>query len=162
MYEIVRQCVEAGLVKGDVLAADGIIVQARAAIKSPEALNPQPVGKNLEELKKHNEKELEVPGEPEDLLFRKGPGKEANLSYLAHNLLDVRSGIIVGAMATLANGALERTAALEMLKKASPFLPPLSTEEEKRFFLADGNYTAGDFLAEVIETGYQCLWETSG
>lgn len=212
LYEIVRQCVETGLVKGDVLAADGTTVKARAAIKSLEAFNPQPVVKYLEELRSKDEEELKnisepdndkddhdggnnppITGKPQKLkgsshavslrksgdpdfhgekfkntthrsttdpearLFRKGRGKEAKLSYLAHNLVDVRSGVIIGAMATLANGALERTAALEMLNRADPFLPPLSTEEGKRFFLADGNYTAGDFLAEVIEMGYHPL-----
>jgi hypothetical protein len=44
-----------------------------------------------------------------------------------------------------------------MLKKARPFVPALSEEEEKGFFLANGNYTARDFLAEVIETGYHPL-----
>jgi len=224
MHEIVRQCVEAGLVKGDVLAADGTIVQARASIKSLEALKPKPFVKYLEDLRKQDEKELEDVSEPEDKddnfnghnlppqtepqttqtneaqgeqllanphssqvkstrksgdpdfrgekfsnvthrsttdpearLFRKGRGKEAKLSYLAHNLIDVRSGIILDAMATVANGAMERTAALEMLRKVRPFLPPLSQEEQERFFLGDGNYTAGDFLAEVIELGYQPL-----
>lgn len=221
MHEIVRQCVTAGLVKGDVLAADGTIIKARAAIKSLEAFTPQPIDKYLEELKKQDEKELEAITEPEDeneppgggeppvrgqgqsdnkpegqvlqdanpsrglsgrkagdpdfhgekfsnathrsttdpeaRLFRKGPGKEAKLSYLAHNLLDVRSCVVVDAMATQANGALERAAAREMLKKANHLLPPLSPGEGKRSFLADGNYTAGDFLAEVIALGYQPL-----
>lgn len=220
MREIARQCVEAGLVKGDVLAADGTIVQARAAIKSLEAFTPQPLDEYLEGLKKQDEKELEaitksedeseppsggeppVRGQgqsdnkpegqalqdvkpsrdlsgrkagdpdfhgekfsnethrsttdPEARLFRKGPGKEAKLSYLAHNLIDVRSGVILGATATLANGALERAAALEMLQKAHPFLPPLP-QERKRLFLGDGNYTAGDFLAELSALGYQPL-----
>lgn len=80
--------------------------------------------------------------DPEAGLFRKGRGKEAKLSYLAHNLIDVRSGIILEAMATVANGAMERTAALEILKKARPFLASLSQEEQKCFFLGDGNYTA--------------------
>ncbi|WP_422393094.1 hypothetical protein MTBGP_11950 [Moorella thermoacetica] len=92
--------------------------------------------------------------DPEARLFRKGPGKEAKLSYLAHNLIDVRSGVILGATATLANGSLERPTTLEMLKKAHPFLPPVP-QERKRLFLGDGNYTAGDFLAEVIELGYR-------
>ncbi|WP_258360367.1 transposase [Moorella sulfitireducens] len=221
MREIVRQYVEAGLVKGDILAADGTIIKARAAIKSLEAFTPQPIDKYLEELKKQDEKELEAitksedesepPGggdppvrgdgqsdnkpedqtlqdvkpsrefsgrkagdpdlhgekfsnathrsatDPEARLFRKGPGKEAKLGYLAHNLLDVRSCVVIDAMATQPNGALERAAALEMLKKATLLLPPLSPEKGKRSFLGDGNYTAGDFLAEVIALGYQPL-----
>ncbi|MGI9953411.1 hypothetical protein V3F56_13705 [Moorellaceae bacterium AZ2] len=60
MYEIVRQCVEGGLVKGDVLAADGTMVQARASIKKSQALNPQPLVKYLEDLRKQDEKELET------------------------------------------------------------------------------------------------------
>ncbi|AOQ25122.1 hypothetical protein MTAT_00800 [Moorella thermoacetica] len=66
MYEIVRQCVEVGLVKGDVLVADGTIVQTRAAIKGLETLNPQLVVKYLEDLKKQDEKELEAMTGSED------------------------------------------------------------------------------------------------
>ncbi len=227
LKEIVRQCIQAGLVKGDLLAVDGTIIQARASIKSLEAINPKPVTVYLEELQKEDEKTLHQaddsddgpggPGEnhgdgspsertvsvltpneehqdnqdlpdneppapmstrksgdpdfhgekfsnqthrsttdPEARLFRKGQGKEAKLSYLGHSLIDVRSGVILNAMATLANGALERTAALTMLKETAPSLPGL-TQGVKRIFLADGNYTAGDFLAEVIDLGYEPL-----
>ncbi|MRR29237.1 transposase, partial [bacterium] len=41
---VVGQCVEAGLVKGDILAVDGTAVKARAAINSlEEVLNPIPL-----------------------------------------------------------------------------------------------------------------------
>ncbi|KYH31799.1 hypothetical protein MOMUL_19420 [Moorella mulderi DSM 14980] len=33
--------------------------------------------------------------DPEARLFRKGAGKEAKLSYLVHDLIDVRSGVIL-------------------------------------------------------------------
>jgi transposase/IS5 family transposase len=45
-------------------------------------------------------------------LYRKGSGQEARLSYLGHVLVENRNGLIVGAMATEADGFAERDAAL--------------------------------------------------
>ncbi len=45
-------------------------------------------------------------------LYRKGGGQEARLSYLGHVLVENRNGLIVGAMATEADGFAERDAAL--------------------------------------------------
>ena len=50
-------------------------------------------------------------------LARKGPGKEAKLSYSGHLLVENRNGLIVEAMAWEANGTAERDAALVMLEQ---------------------------------------------
>jgi len=53
--------------------------------------------------------------DPEAKLYRKGGGQEARLSYLGHVLVENRNGLIVGAMATTADGHAERDAALLMV-----------------------------------------------
>jgi hypothetical protein len=50
-------------------------------------------------------------------LARKGPGKEAKLSYSGHLLVENRNGLIVDAMAWEANGTAERDAALVKLEQ---------------------------------------------
>ena len=53
--------------------------------------------------------------EPDAKLYRKGNGQEARLGYLGHVLMENRSGLIVDAMLTQADGTAERDAALLML-----------------------------------------------
>jgi transposase len=53
--------------------------------------------------------------DPEARLYRKGPGKEARLSFMGHALTENRHGLVVGTTATLATGTAEREAALAML-----------------------------------------------
>ena len=177
--QVVRQCIEAGLVKGDILAVDGTAVKARAAINSlEEILNPIPLKDYLARLaatdgaeppddpkpprrggdpdfrgeRFGNETHRSIT-DPEARLFRKGKGQETKLSYLAHNLIDVKSRVIIDALATPAKGSLEREAALAMLKNVMPLLPPSG----KRVVLADGNYTAAEFLACLMELGCKPL-----
>jgi IS5 family transposase len=55
--------------------------------------------------------------DPEARLYRKGKGKEAKLSYMAHALMENRHGLIVDAETTQATGTAEREAALKMGKR---------------------------------------------
>ena len=50
--------------------------------------------------------------DPDAKLYRKGHGQEAKLSYLGHVLMENRTGMIVDAMLTQAEGAAERDAAM--------------------------------------------------
>ncbi len=54
--------------------------------------------------------------DPEAHLARKGPGKEARLSYLGHVLMENRNGLVIDARLTQADGMTERWAAEEMLR----------------------------------------------
>jgi hypothetical protein len=49
--------------------------------------------------------------DPAARLFRKGPGKEARLSFMGHLLRENRSGLVVGTRLTPASGVAERAAA---------------------------------------------------
>jgi ribosomal protein S6E (S10) len=50
--------------------------------------------------------------DPDAKLYRKGNGQEAKLSYLGHVLIENRSGMIVDALLTQADGTAERDAAM--------------------------------------------------
>lgn len=89
--------------------------------------------------------------DPEARLYRKGSGQEAKLRYLVHDLVDVRSGVIVATTATQATGTAEREAGLKLLKQAMPILPRV----EKRTLAADAGYDAGSFLMGVLEQGVE-------
>ena len=55
--------------------------------------------------------------DPDARLYRKGKGQEAKLGYLGHVLMENRSGLIVDAMVTTADGTAERDAALIMVHR---------------------------------------------
>jgi transposase len=55
--------------------------------------------------------------DPEAKLYRKGGGQEAKLGYLGHVLMENRTGLIVDAMLTQADGTAERDAALLMVHR---------------------------------------------
>ncbi len=52
--------------------------------------------------------------DPEARLYRKGPGREAKLSYLGHVLMENRHGLVIAARATPATGTAEREVGLAM------------------------------------------------
>ena len=55
--------------------------------------------------------------DPDARLYKKAQGRAAQLGYLGHVLLEHRSGLIVDAMVTPADGHGERDAALVMLER---------------------------------------------
>jgi len=59
----------------------------------------------------------ESKSDPEAQMARKGPGKEAKLSYSGNLLVENRNGLIVDSRVWEATGTAERYAALEMLQE---------------------------------------------
>jgi transposase len=78
--------------------------------------------------------------DPEAKLARKGPGKEAKLSYNGNLLIENRNGLIVDTEVWEANGTAERDAALAMLEQ----LPG----NKQVTVGGDKNYDTADFVAE--------------
>lgn len=58
--------------------------------------------------------------DPEAQLFKKSPGAGAMLCFMGHSLIENRSGLIVQADLTQADGHAERSAAIDMLHRHSP------------------------------------------
>jgi transposase len=81
--------------------------------------------------------------DPDARLYRKAKGKPAQLCYMGHALTENRSGFVVEATLTHADGTAERRAAIDMLDA----LDPGST---RRITLgADKGYDAADFVADL-------------
>ena len=114
--EIVRQCVEVGLVQGDHLSVDGSFVEANASKESripreqlaEAAQVNQTVRQYLGELEKQNpteepvhEQELVSTTDPDSTYATKG-GTPARMGYYDNYLVDNPSCVIVGVQATAA------------------------------------------------------------
>lgn len=81
--------------------------------------------------------------DPEARLYKKSPGTGAMLCFMGHTLMENRSGLIVQADLTQADGHAERQAALAMIHRHSP-------GSTRRLTLgADKGYDSADFVAEL-------------
>jgi transposase len=79
--------------------------------------------------------------DPDARLYTKARGQSARLSYLGHVLLEHRSGLIVDALITPADGYGERDAALTMLERRPG--------HHRLTVAADKGYDTRDFVAAV-------------
>ena len=80
--------------------------------------------------------------DPDARLYRKGVGKEAKLCFMAHALMENRSGLVVGACLTRADGHAERVAALALVEPHADRPRPITLGTDK-------GYDAEDFINEL-------------
>src|SRR5215510_2021323 len=80
--------------------------------------------------------------DPEARLYKKGPGKEAKLSYQGHVLMENRNGLVTETRLTQATGTAEREAALEMVEQIAG---------QRVTVGADKAYDTRDFVGELRE-----------
>jgi transposase len=81
--------------------------------------------------------------DPDARLYKKSPGTGAMLCFMGHTLMENRSGLIVQADLTQADGHAERRAALAMIHRHSP-------GSTRRLTLgADKGYDSADFVADL-------------
>ncbi len=80
--------------------------------------------------------------DPDARLYRKGQGKEAKLCFMGHALMENRSGLLVGACLTRADGQAERVAALALLE-------PHADRPRAITVGADKAFDAQDFVNEL-------------
>jgi transposase len=125
LARVVEQARGRGLTSDEHFTVDGTLLEAWASVKSfqPKAdkktLPPDDPGNptvNFHGEKRSNETHASKT-DPESQLARKGPGKEAKLSYSGHLLVENLNGLIVDAEGLQANGTAERDAALLMLER---------------------------------------------
>ena len=129
LLQIVEQAREQRLLSEDHFSVDGTLLEAWASLKSFRPKDEDPPsrggseggGRNREVdfrwERRRNETHRSTT-DPEARLARKGKGKEAQLCFGAHVLMDNREGLVVDARLTPADGAWERDAAAEMLRSA--------------------------------------------
>ena len=169
--EIVRRCLEAGLVEGKRLTVDGTVVTANASPQrgtKPERLSEvakvsRTVRDYLEDLARENPvSEDEAKPAPRsvaaryvsttdpDACWASKLGARSVPSYLNHYLMDNASCIILGVEATQARFRQETLAARRMLARV-----------KERFDIraegvgADKAYGSGEFLAWLLERSIQ-------
>ena len=141
------------LLSTDHFSVDGTLIEAWASMKSfkPKAAEgdddqpPASGGRNAEVdfkgQKRSNETHASTT-DPEARLYRKGSGMEARLCFIGHTLMENRSGLIVDACLTAADGHAERIAALSMIE-------PRADRPRTITLGADKAYDAEDFVNEL-------------
>ena len=119
--------------------------EASAEAQACEAAAPADKGRNAEVdfhgQKRSNETHGSVT-DPDARLYRKGEGKEAKLCYMGHALMENRSGLVVEASLSRADGHAERNAALSMIE-------PRADRAVRITLGADKGYDAEDFVNEL-------------
>ncbi len=157
--EIVRRCLEAGLVAGKNLAVDGTLVRADASRQSrvrreqlkEAARISRTVQEYLAELEEMNpvpEAEMVSATDPDAILTTKGGGT-AVMAYYDNYLIDTASRVILGVEATPALFHQETVAARRMVERVKK----LGVQPES--LGADKAYGSGEFLAWLLAQGVQ-------
>ncbi len=115
------------LLSDEHFTVDGTLIEAWASLKSFRPKEKDRSGDNDQGdpgnrwVDFHGEKRTnethESKTDPDSLLIRKGPGKEAKLCYGAHALMENRNGLLIDLMVSQATGTCEREAAKDMIKR---------------------------------------------
>lgn len=125
LAEIVEEARRQDLISSDHFSVDSTLLEAWASLKSlrrrdGDGDGPPGPGRNPD-VDYHGERrrnETHVSAtDPQAKLARKGPGKEARLSFAGHALIEHRSGLVVDVDLTPAAGTPEWQAALGMLDR---------------------------------------------
>jgi transposase len=143
---VLAQAREHRLLSNEHFTVDGTLIEAWAGHKSfrPKDESDDDDGENFHGQKRTNDTHASTT-DPDARLYRKGPGKEAKLSFMGHVLTENRNGLVIRAEVTLASGKAEREAAMRMIKKAKV---PLSAT-----IGADKAYDQSDFVEGLRERG---------
>ena len=157
--EVVAQADGLDLLSDEHFTVDGTLIEAAASLKSfrpkdePPADGPGTPGENPSNrwVDFHGEKRSNATHQsrtdPDARLYKKGPGKEAKLSYLGHALMENRHGLLVDFAVTTATGTAE-----------CAVVPRLLAEAKRRGFHpktlgADKGYDTHDLVAQVRAKG---------
>jgi transposase len=111
----------ARLLSDDHFTVDGTLLEAWASQKSfrPRDEDPPPDGGGNPTVNFHGQRRRndthQSTTDPDARLYKKARGREARLGYLGHVLMEHRSGLIVNATVTPADGYGERDAAVVMI-----------------------------------------------
>jgi transposase len=147
---VVAQARAADLLSDEHFTVDGTLLEAWASLKSfrrkdDDATPPDDPGNptvNFHGEARRNDTHQSTT-DPDAMLARKGPGREAKLSYAGHVLLDNRHGLVANVCVTAATGTAEREAALLLL----------STTSDAATVGGDKNFDVPSFVAAVRAQG---------
>lgn len=135
------------LLSDEHFTVDGTLLEAWASQKSfrPRDTDPPPDGGGNPTVNFHGQRRTNATHQsttdPDARLYKKARGREARLGYLGHVLMEHRSGLIVKATVTPADGYGERDAALVMIA---------GVPGRQRITVAgDKGYDTRDFVANL-------------
>lgn len=144
--EVVNLARKRQLLSDEHFSVDGTLIQAWASQKSYRRKDdegpPQQGGRNSEadfHGEKRSNETHESKTDSDARLAKKGPGKEARLSYLGHTVMENRHGLVVKASASHATGKAERQVAADLLSNFDGM--------KKRTVGADKAYDTAGFVA---------------
>ena len=135
------------LLSDEHFTVDGTLLEAWASQKSfrPRDEDPPPDAGGNPTVNFHGQRRTNATHQsttdPDARLYKKARGREARLGYLGHVLMEHRSGLIVQATVTPADGYGERDAALVMIERVPG--------RQRITVAADKGYDTRDFVAEL-------------
>jgi transposase len=139
-----RRVVEraAGLMSDEHFTVDGTLIEAWASQKSFQSKDDDTEGdgRTFRGQQRQNDTHASKT-DPDARLYRRSKQAESRLAYLGHLLIENRHGLIVDAMATLADGFAEREAATLMMLMQCDTAPG-----RRRTLGADKGYDTRDFV----------------
>jgi transposase/sulfur relay (sulfurtransferase) complex TusBCD TusD component (DsrE family) len=154
--EVIAAAHARGLLSDEHFTVDGTLIEAAASLKSfrpkdgepPKTTDDDPGNPSVDF---HGEKRSNATHrsttDPEARLFKKGKGKEAKLSFMAHALMENRHGLVVDFQLSEATGTAERDMVPMLLDQA----------RERRFrprtLGADKNYDTRACVADMRARG---------
>jgi Transposase DDE domain len=152
---VVEEALTAGLCS-EHFSVDGTLIESYASAKSFHPKDRKPTDGSDGNGFKPSNPDVDFHGQkrtnethqsrtdPEAMLYRKGPGKEAKLSHMGHTLTENRHGLIINVTVTEANGTAERDATLAMLDELQA-----THQKQPKTLGADKGYDAGEFFREL-------------
>jgi transposase len=174
MDEVIRQCSEAGLVSGRHLSVDGTEIRADASMKSlkrrgpegddrppdpptggPGGGEPKPKGDWEGRGETYRNRTHLSTTDPDARLYRKDHSQGAALKYLAHDLLDTKSRVILRRKVTRATGRAEPQAGLKMLDEVLEKKDELGLVRRPEVLTGDTAYGSSAFVTEMLDRGLQ-------
>jgi transposase len=131
-----------GLMSDEHFTVDGTLIEAWASQKSFQRKDggTDGDGSHFRGQQRKNDTHASTT-DPDARLYRKSDGAESRLAYLGHLLIENRHGLIVDAMASVADGYAEREAATVMMHTQWEQAPSRS-----RTLGADKAYDTADFV----------------
>jgi transposase len=141
-----------GLLSDEHFTVDGTLVEAAASLKSfkkkgdRDRTPPDEGGNPTVNFhgEKRSNKTHQSTTDPEAMLSKKGPGKEARLNYCGHVLMENRNGLAVDADITQATGTAEREVGIGFARK-------IAKRKRRATFGGDKIYDTYDYVDRLRE-----------
>lgn len=149
--QVLKLARQQDLLSDEHFTVDGTLIEAWAGQKSfqkkDSPVGPPPDDPGNPTVDFHREKRSnqthQSKTDPEARLYKKGPGKEAKLSYQGQVLMENRNGLVTGTRLTQATGTAEREAAVDMAE-------PITGRGRHRITVgADKAYDTQDFVERL-------------